>query len=300
MEKTVFLSDLDVLAGYSSEFSSFGNDYLYAHLTRSGLKERIGESPVRVNGLTILLTVGGEMEVDVNLSRCVVKENTLLTAGPDSLIYLRAVGEGEPDGYLLVISPDFMRDINLDVNLLYSVKFTPDPVPTMVLTDEEVRLIKSYFDLIHFNTLNNADALYVRGISRNLIAAAVYQLMQFVKNHQGERVKNDRQRSRRSNYVKDFMSLVHQHHRQERSVAFYAGKLYITPKYLSLLIKEATGRSAADWIDEFVILEAKNLLRFSGKNVQQIAYELNFSNQSSFGKYFKHITGMSPTEYQRS
>ncbi len=300
MERTVFLSDLEVLADYSSEFSNFGNDYLYAHLTRSGLRERVGESPVRVNGLTILLNVGGEMEVEVNLARCTVRENTLLTAGPDSLLYLRTVGEGAPDVYLLMISPDFMRNINLDVNLLYSVKFTPDPVPTMELTAGEVKLMKSYFDLIHFNTLNNADAIYVRGISRNLIAAAVYQLMQFVKNHQGESAKNDRQRSRRSNYVKDFMALVHQHHRQERSVAFYAGKLYITPKYLSLLIKEATGRSAADWIDEFVILEAKNLLRFSGKNVQQIAYELNFSNQSSFGKYFKHITGMSPTEYQRS
>ena len=53
-------------------------------------------------------------------------------------------------------------------------------------------------------------------------------------------------------------------------------------------------------IDEFVILEAKNLLRFSGKNIQQIAYELNFPNQSSFGKYFKHLTGMSPSEYQRT
>ena len=63
---------------------------------------------------------------------------------------------------------------------------------------------------------------------------------------------------------------------------------------------KATGRSAAAWIDECVILEAKNLLRFSGKNIQQIAYELNFSNQSSFGKYFKHLTGMSPSEFQKT
>ena len=48
-----------------------------------------------------------------------------------------------------------------------------------------------------------------------------------------------------------------------------------------------------------MILEAKNLLRYSGRNVQQVAYELNFPNQSAFGKYFKHITGMSPTEFQR-
>ncbi|MDE6229526.1 MAG: helix-turn-helix domain-containing protein, partial [Muribaculaceae bacterium] len=50
----------------------------------------------------------------------------------------------------------------------------------------------------------------------------------------------------------------------------------------------------------YLLLEAKNLLRFSGKNIQQIAFELNFSNQSSFGKYFKNLTGMSPSEFQNS
>ena len=105
---------------------------------------------------------------------------------------------------------------------------------------------------------------------------------------------------RRSSYVQDFMRLVHMHFTRERSVNFYASQLFISPKYLSLLVKEATGRSAARWIDHFVITEAKNLLRFSGKNIQQVAYALNFSNQSSFGKYFKHLTGMSPTEFQKS
>ena len=59
-------------------------------------------------------------------------------------------------------------------------------------------------------------------------------------------------------------------------------------------------KSAGEWIDSYVIQEAKNLLRYSGKNVQQIAYELNFTNQSSFGKYFKNITGMSPTAFQNA
>ena len=84
------------------------------------------------------------------------------------------------------------------------------------------------------------------------------------------------------------------------SISVRSDKLFISPKYLSLLVKEATGRSAANWIDEYVIMEAKNMLRFSGRNIQQVTYDLNFPNQSSFGKYFKHLTGMSPTQYQRS
>ena len=101
-------------------------------------------------------------------------------------------------------------------------------------------------------------------------------------------------------YVHDFIGLVREHHRRERTVAFYADKLFISPKYLSLIIKETLGRSAAEIIDDYVILEAKNLLRFSGKDIQQVSYELNFPNQSSFGKYFKHLTGLSPSEYQHT
>ena len=77
-------------------------------------------------------------------------------------------------------------------------------------------------------------------------------------------------------YVHEFGRLVHKYFRKERSVAFYADKLFISPKYLSLLVKEATGRSAANWIDEYVIMEAKNMLRFSGRNIQQVTYDLNF------------------------
>lgn len=84
----------------------------------------------------------------------------------------------------------------------------------------------------------------------------------------------------------------------ERSVTFYAEQLCITPKYFSSLVKKLSGKSAAQWIDNYVILEAKNLLKYSDMSIQEIAYRLNFSTQSFFGKYFKHQTGLSPTQYR--
>ena len=93
---------------------------------------------------------------------------------------------------------------------------------------------------------------------------------------------------------------MREYHKAERAISFYAEKMFISPKYLSLIIKESTGKSAGEWIDQYVIQEAKNMLRYSGKNVQQISYELNFPNQSSFGKYFKNLTGMSPTAFQNT
>ena len=79
---------------------------------------------------------------------------------------------------------------------------------------------------------------------------------------------------------------------------FYADKLFVTPKHLSAVLKEISGRTAGEWIDHRVILEAKMLLRTTGMNIQEISLALNFSNQSFFGKYFKHLTGISPRDYR--
>jgi AraC-like DNA-binding protein len=96
-----------------------------------------------------------------------------------------------------------------------------------------------------------------------------------------------------------FYRLVLQHYKDSREVGFYADKLCVAPKYLSAVIKETTGKSAFEWITDYVLLEAKSLLKSTNMTIQQISDELNFANQSFFGKYFKRLTGMSPSEYKR-
>lgn len=299
-QKEVSLSQIANIEKFSTAFSRLEDDYIFAHLTSENHFPRLTDGPLRINGLQIILCLSGHVELDVNLDTHILTSNMLMAIGPDSLINIKKIEWDCLDAYVFVISPEFIRDINLDINLLNRVRVTPPHNPVMTLETAEMKLLRKYFDLIHYNTMENPETLYVRSIARCLISAAVYQVMQFVRKHFDSIENVNRPLSRRSNYVSDFMQLVYTHHTKERSVAFYAAKLFISPKYLSLIIKEATGRSAAEWIDAYVLLEAKNMLRFSGKNVQQIAYELNFTNQSSFGKYFKHLTGMSPTEFQKS
>ena len=99
---------------------------------------------------------------------------------------------------------------------------------------------------------------------------------------------------------KSFMREVSANYKIDRSVTFYANKLCLTPKHLSGVVKEVSGKTAGEWIDNFVILEARALLKSSEMSVQEIAEYLHFANQSFFGKYFKHYVGMSPKEYRRS
>lgn len=96
-------------------------------------------------------------------------------------------------------------------------------------------------------------------------------------------------KSRKEYIFERFYESLVQSYQSERSVKFYADQLCLTPKHLSGVVKEVSGKTVGEWIDELVILEAKALLNSSSMNIQEIADRLNFANQSFFGKYFKHI-----------
>lgn len=291
---------LMALEKYASEFSMLGGDYVFMRVRPGERLPQFESGPVRVKGMSIFLVRSGSLDVEVNLKSYSVKPGMLLVVSHETIFHVRNVDHSDLDIYCFIISPEFMRDINIDVAVLQTIRLNPAADPVLQLTETEEHLVSSYFEMLHTNTTLNTEPVYVRSISRCLMAAVVYQMMQIGRNRQPVDEPVTPGMARRSNYVRDFIRLVHEYHRRERSVAFYARKLFISSKYLSNLVKSASGRSAAEWIDDFVILEAKNLLRFSGKNIQQIAFDLNFHNQSAFGKYFKHLTGMSPTEFQHS
>lgn len=95
-----------------------------------------------------------------------------------------------------------------------------------------------------------------------------------------------------------FKKLVAIHSLQQRQIGFYASELCVTSKYLSTVVKNVSGRTAREWINEAVVEEMKYQLAHSGQSIKEIAYQLNFPNISFFGKFFKTQTGMSPTSYR--
>ena len=104
--------------------------------------------------------------------------------------------------------------------------------------------------------------------------------------------------SRKEEILWKFLSLLREHYKESRSVAFYADKLYISPKHLSSVIKQLSNKTAHDLITYFVIMKAKQLLKTTTLSIQEISDELHFANQSFFGKFFKQNTGQSPSAYR--
>lgn len=109
-----------------------------------------------------------------------------------------------------------------------------------------------------------------------------------------------RRDTRKEELANKFFGLIMKHFKENKDVAFYADKLCITSKYLTMVIKETSGKSAKDWIVEYIILEIKALLKNTNLNIQEIAIKTNFANQSSLGRFFRKHTGMSLSQYRMS
>ena len=291
---------LGLLEKVSSEFSSLDDCCYYAHVTTEipWQHEELFHHMVKIEGSIMIVLVKGRLQIEMNTESFTVEGPSAVALHHGTLVKIHPNEHQQIDAYLLIYTLPFLHDINISFSVIWPEALMNHTTPMLELSEREVPLLLRYYGLIHNVMHDSFNPRLTRHIVSSLTTAMFYQVLVLL--YKSIEVRDvDNSGSRRSSYVHDFMRLVHLHYTRERSVNFYASQLFISPKYLSLLVKEATGRSAARWIDHFVITEAKNLLRFSGKNVQQVAYALNFSNQSSFGKYFKHLTGMSPTEYQK-
>ena len=306
MQKVVDFNSVSNLRRVTQIYSQVDDNYIFCHIRpgAQSLSDLIGGEPLKISGtLLILLRKGSPMTIEVNLEEYTVDPGTLVMIFPGNVI--RAIGSvpDDIDAYALYFDTKFSRNVNINLMSVSIPSTIMKPRSVVKLSEDEMELLGRYFILLHSTTLDDTSAQISNSIATSLTAAMFYQLVLFYHKRLPGEIAGEgdvRVGSRRNEYVRDFIRLVHVHYVKERSVTFYAEKLFISPKYLSLLVKEATGRSAAQWIDAFVLMEAKNMLRFSGKNIQQVAYALNFPTQSSFGKYFKHLTGMSPSEYQKS
>ncbi|SDZ96726.1 AraC-type DNA-binding protein [Porphyromonadaceae bacterium KH3R12] len=142
------------------------------------------------------------------------------------------------------------------------------------------------------------DHLYREEITKNLLYTLIYEVLQLLSSY--KITTNGKALTRSEELLTQFIGLLFQFHSQERSVKFYADKMSLTPKYLSKKVREASGKSVSQWIDEMVIMEAKAMLKSSNLTVLQISEKLNFPNASFFGSYFKKRTGISPIQYRES
>ena len=97
-----------------------------------------------------------------------------------------------------------------------------------------------------------------------------------------------------------FIRLLPSHFAEHHDIAFYADRLHITPVYLSRVVRQVTGCTVVDYINQMLLMEASFLLRMSPMSITQIADHLHFADTPSFSKFFSRLKGMSPKEYRKA
>lgn len=252
--------------------------------------------PSRLNALIIGVGTEGETSLTSNLQEFRLKKDSLFIFSPKHILQVQSNNRFK--AHLIVIASDFLKRINIDTKRMMPLFLQFGSLPCMELTHAESQSLRSFISMVE-QELKGSETDFSSEIIGGLIAATIYKVGDILTHYLTEHPEVDSPiHNRAEEYFRQFTELLGEHYKHERSVGFYARQLCITPKYLTTLIKRISGKSVSEWIDNYVILEAKTLLKYSNMSVQEIAYYLNFPNQSFFGSYFKRNAGMSPSQYK--
>jgi AraC family transcriptional regulator, transcriptional activator of pobA len=253
--------------------------------------------PCRINAYISMLCIEGSFEVISNLKHYRIEKNCFFISMPKDIIQLCEWSGGKL--YVIAFEDDFIRKTNIDYNNILSVFIGIQKHPCIKILKSEAVSLQATFSSMQRDIIAFEGKEFNNEVAISYINLITYKACSFLKRYLETQSEDLEQVNKRNKeYYNKFMSLLNQYSKHERTIGFYASKLYITPKYMTSLIKKTSGRSAMEWINDYVILEAKNLLRYSDMSIQEISEYLNFSNQSFFAQYFRRFTGFSPSVYR--
>lgn len=192
---------------------------------------------------------------------------------------------------------------NMPIPLDFSNEFTPlityyfarKFYPIKNLPEEELARIKEVIQLMeNYLKLDSSYAYRLESVQA-LFKVFFYELVRMVSRY--AQLIDEKPTVKKKLFI-DFFMLVKKHFKDNRDLSFYSEQLFVTPKYLSEVVKGYYGTSAKKLIEDLVIHEAKFLLADRTVPIYEVSSELNFNDQSMFGKYFKNATGLSPKAYR--
>lgn len=251
-------------------------------------------TPFFFNGFIFNICVKGSASVKVDHKTFYQTEGSIMTIPPNRILRIENIS----DDYLvetLIISVDYILDLKLPKNYDFLLQIRSKP---QISIDKKEQL-----DILELHALivkhyQQKEKKYREEKIKALLSALILEIISnYTKDiEQFISVK----KSHKEELTRKFFKLLMTYYKEERSVAFYAEKLCLTPKYLSTMIKSVSGQNISEWINQMVIFEAKSLLKTNTSTVLEISEELNFPNPSFFIHYFKQHVGVTPLKFRNS
>ena len=249
--------------------------------------------PTRTELVVIVYCSKGGARFSVNLKEVELSPMHLMVILPSCIFQVLEV---TPDfkGVILLNNPDTM---SLNDEAVVGISLRRFMTQNIVVTLDQQRVDQLF---VLYNQLKAAlqdtENPFRTQIVQRFCQIITYTACDYFL--RSELVVSNKSKTRREEIFEKFILLVEQNFVKERRISFYADKLFLSPKYLSTVVREVSHKHATEWIDDYVVLEAKTLLKQGGNTIQQVSDQLNFPNQSFFGRYFKKQTGYSPKDYR--
>lgn len=255
------------------------------------------DGPSKLEAAGIGLCLEGKASFSINLDTVEMIPGRLLLVLPGQIMESKEKTENFKVLFLAV-SKDVMDEFTKENNI-FSLFFQLKYIYYLDITEKEQDLFKEYHAFI-WRMMADGINPYRKESIFGLLESFFYELYPVFEKHASLAAPSIKNRSRKEYILQNFFDVLSKNYQSERVVTFYADQLCLTPKHLSVVVKDMSGKTVREWIDEFVILEAKALLNSSSMSIQEISNRLHFANQSFFGKYFKNYVGISPKKYRES
>lgn len=239
----------------------------------------------------LVICAKGQLTAKINSTPYPMEESSLLVVPP---MHIYSVSGSTPDNVneIFPIPDSFIQKLPFtpDFNFIKRVSMNPYTKLTEKTAEDILHLI---------SMVRRYDSAEVRR-SEHIVSSLTTSLILIASS--SFKVSDDSARSghsRAQEIAKSFFDLLANNFRSGENVSFYAEKIFVSPKYLSMSVKAATGRSAQCWINESVLFESKRLLLTTSMTVREIADIMNFPDSSSFVRFFRTHSGCTPLVFRK-
>lgn len=264
-------------------------------IDNSNVTDTLNTSPIKSEWFVALLCIEGESTIYINNEMYSIHKNDFLLCHPQTIFEHKITNlDFKYCGFFL--SPEYVKQISLISSNSWNAILFVENNPIIALDEKESSLFLQYYNLIR-SKFETESQHHLKHLIDMLLQAFIYEFHDSME----KRIKIDPpQYNSADNLFISFLDILVNSYPKQRSVSYYAEKLFVTPKYLSAICKEISGETASDLITRYVKKDIENLLKQPNKTIKEIANELDFANLSFFGKYVKRIFGVSPKEYREN
>lgn len=301
-EETIIIVGIDDLKKHKEETGEEYLDYVDDNVVVARNMEKLPYSNqmIRLNLFIIVVCIEGKIQLNINGKEYRLQEGEIFVCLPTMIMSN------------VLLSPQHKFSL-----IGFSIKFLQQTVKRGKATEKAMHYLyrnpvfakvsdgktkdshnfNLYYQLI-MDKISNSSHLYRQEILGCLFSALFHEMLESIQKHSDDTEKASMEINRNKYIFRDFMEELTSDGGKHRSVSYYADKLCYSAKYISAAIKEVSGRTPTEWINDYAIEQIKHQLEHSDKAIKEIAEMFNFPNQSFFGRYVKTHLGMPPAHYR--